>query len=155
LIIRGNAELSILDDLPRSLRSVGAFRGAEVYIENNPKLASLGGLGSSNTVLYANVTVQGNSPELPASEVAALKGKAVPVEPMSVDLLLHGVTGNATKQAAAAAAAPAANAPIQPAAAGNTVAGNASRGFLARPVVNGSGVAGKAAGAAPVAIASG
>jgi hypothetical protein len=153
LIIRGNAELTTLANLPTSLRSVGAFRGADVYIENNPKLASLAGLGTNNAAVHGTVTVRGNSPDLPASEVQGLEAKAKPLGRMTAEILNNGLPSNITQPAAAAAAAPGANAsaaaaPVQPfaspAAAGGAV-----------PAVNGSRAAAAQPAAVPVAVASG
>jgi hypothetical protein len=38
LVIRDNPALTSLADLPMSLKSVGAFRGGDVFIEGNPQL---------------------------------------------------------------------------------------------------------------------
>lgn len=141
LFIRGNPQLTTLADLPRSLRSVGAFRGGDVWIQNNARLASLAGL--QNVPVYGYVTVKGN-PELPDNEAEALQKQAQPF-PMTVEVLRNGLPSNVTRPAAAAAAVPAAAvaAPVANATAAGPVAPAAVAGVPTVPVVN-------AAGAPPV-----
>lgn len=117
LFIRGNPQLTTLADLPRSLRSIGAFRGGDVWIQNNARLATLSGL--QNVPVYGYVAVEGN-PELPGNEAEALQKQAQPF-PMTVEVLKNGLPSNVTRPAAAAAAVPLAAA-VAPAA-NATVAG--------------------------------
>lgn len=166
LVIRGNAALTSLLDLTKSLRSVGAFRGADVFIEDNPNLTSLAGLGTGNTAIYGDIFVQGNSQQLPASEVNALKAKAVPV-PITVEVLQYGLPRNISRPATAApaanitaapalnhTAAPAVNATAAPAANPSAaLAGAVPVPSAAAPAANAS-LPGAAAAAVPAAIAA-
>lgn len=106
LVIRGNPALTTLEGLTSELQSVGAFRGGDVYIEANPRLASLAGLQAPGIPVYGNVTVT-DTPRLPEGEVAALKAKATPVPP-SVETLANGLPSNMARPSggAAGAAAP-------------------------------------------------
>lgn len=137
LVVRGNAGLTTLDGLTKSLNSVGAFRGADVYIEDNPKLGSLAGLGTGKAAIYGNVYVQGN-PGLPETEVTPLMNKAVPV-PITVEVLQYGLPKNASRSAAVGAAnataQPSAAASVQPAA--GAANATAPAPAAAVPVVNG------------------
>jgi hypothetical protein len=108
--VRGNPKLTTLEGLTTSLRSVGAFRGADVFIEDNPQLASLAGLEAPRIAVYGSVTVAGNGPQLPAASVQALEAKAVPV-PITIETLANGLPANVSRPAAAAAAAAPAAAP--------------------------------------------
>lgn len=101
LVIRGNPQLSSLEGLTASLCSVGAFRGADVFIEDNAQLFSLSGLEGPSVRVFGSVTVSGNSPQLPAAAVEALQAKAVPV-PITIETLANGLPSNVTGSPAAA-----------------------------------------------------
>lgn len=86
------------------MRSVGAYRGSDIWIEDNPKLQDLAGLEGPTIAIYGSAMVQRNSPSLPEASVNALKAKAVPV-PITIETLLNGLPANVSKPAAAAPAA--------------------------------------------------
>lgn len=98
IAIRGNPQLTSLAGLA-SLRSIGTYRGSDIFIEDNPKLADLGGLDAAT--IYGTVTVQNNSPSLPAASADALKSKAQAV-PITIETLTKGLPANVSKPAVAA-----------------------------------------------------
>lgn len=99
LAIRGNPQLTALQGMTQSLTSIGTYRGTDIFIEDNPKLADLAGLEASKVAVYGDVTVQRNSPSLPESQVNALKGKAQPV-PITIETLMNGLPSNVSRPAA-------------------------------------------------------
>lgn len=143
IAIRGNPELTTLEGLTASLRSVGTYRGSDIWIEDNPKLQDLAGLDGPNIAIYGSAMVQRNSPSLPEASVNALKAKAVPV-PITIETLLNGLPANVSKPAAVAPAA----APV--AAATPTAAAAAPANATLVFVGNRSGVPNALPGAAPV-----
>eukprot|EP00775_Hariotina_reticulata_P003068 gene3069-3348_t len=89
LVVRDNPVLTTLADLPASLKSVGAFRGGDVFIEGNPQLQTLSGLEALAIAIYGNVFTTGST-QLPDAQVKALQAKARPF-PMSLEVLQRGL----------------------------------------------------------------
>lgn len=98
LAIRGNPELTTLEGLTQSLRTLGTYRGSDIFIEDNPKLADLAGLEAPGIAIYGSATVQRNNPSLPAGNVNALKAKIQPV-PITIETLMNGLPANVSRPA--------------------------------------------------------